>query len=50
MNAYLQAQENDGKLVLLRLSPGVRDVLDLLNLTNVIPIAEDAKSAVELLK
>jgi len=50
MNAYLQAQEQKGNLVLIRLSPGVRDVLDLLNLHNVIPIAEDARAALELLK
>ncbi|HYG77884.1 MAG TPA: STAS domain-containing protein [Planctomycetota bacterium] len=49
MNAYLQAQEQKGKLVLIRLSPGVRDVLDLLNLHNVIPIADDAPSALKLL-
>jgi anti-sigma B factor antagonist len=49
MNAYLQAQENGGKIVLTRLSPGVRDVLDLLNLHNVIPIADDIDGAVKLL-
>ena len=48
MNAYLQAQEHNGKMILIKLSPGIRDVLDLLNLQHVIPTAEDAKSALAM--
>jgi anti-sigma B factor antagonist len=49
MNAYLQAQEHNGKMILIKLSPGIRDVLDLLNLQHVIPTAEDAKAALAML-
>ncbi len=49
MNAYLQAQEHNGKLILIKLSPGIRDVLDLLNLQHVILTAEDAKAALAML-
>ena len=48
MNAYLQAQEHNGKMILIKLSPGIRDVLDLLNLQHVIPTAEDAKAALAM--
>ena len=49
MNSYLQAQEHGGKMVLIKLSPGIRDVLDLLNLQHVIPTAEDAKAALAMM-
>jgi|SRR5687767_1757170 anti-sigma B factor antagonist len=48
MNAFLQAQENNGKMVLIRVSNSVKDVLELLNLQNVIPIADDLKSALPM--
>jgi anti-anti-sigma factor len=49
MNCYLQASENGGKLVLIKMSSGVRDVLDLLNLQHVIPTADDAKAALAMM-
>lgn len=50
MNAFLLAQEHGGKLILIKLSPGIRDVLELLNLHDVIPCAEDAKAAVAMIR
>lgn len=47
MNAFLQAQENHGKLVLIRVSNSVKDVLELLNLQNVIPMADDLNGALK---
>ena len=49
MNSYLQASEHGGKLVLIKMSSGVRDVLDLLNLQHVIPTADDAKAALAMM-
>jgi anti-sigma B factor antagonist len=48
MNAYLQAQEHNGKLVLIKVSNSVKDVLELLNLQNVIPIADDLNAAMPM--
>ena len=48
MNAFLQAQENHGKLVLLKASNNVKDVLELLNLQNVIPMADDMNAALPM--
>ena len=50
MNAYLRAQEHGGKLILIKLSPGIRDVLDLLNLQNVILSADDARAALAMME
>lgn len=40
------AQENDGNLVLLRPTPNVREVFDLLGLTQIFPIANDVPEAI----
>lgn len=50
MNAYLQAQEKDGRLVLVQVTPGVGDVLDLLNLRDVLHTAPDVQAALLMLK
>jgi len=49
MNAYLQAQEKQGLLVLVQPTPGVRDVLDLLNLRDVLHSAPNVEAALTML-
>ena len=45
MSALAQAQENNGNIVLVHVGSAVRDILELLNLDEILPIAEDMPSA-----
>ncbi|MCY3019971.1 MAG: STAS domain-containing protein [Planctomycetota bacterium] len=48
MNAFLQARDNQGKLVLVRVPPTVANILELLNLQAILPVAADMPSALAL--
>jgi anti-sigma B factor antagonist len=50
MNALSQCRENQGTIVLVNLTPGVAEIFDLLNLTNVIPLATTVDTALTMIK
>lgn len=50
MNMLTQTRENNGGIVLINLTQGVKEIFELLNLSDVIPIAADLPSALQLLK
>ena len=50
MNVLTQARENGGGMILINLTAGVREILKLLNLHDVLPIAADLPAAIALLK
>ena len=44
------AQDNDGNIVLVKPSPNVREIFDLLGLTQIFTFAQDTDSAIKLLE
>lgn len=44
------AQDNDGNIVLVKPSPNVREIFDLLGLSQIFTFAQDTDSAVKLLE
>ena len=50
MNVLTQSRENGGGLVLINLTQGVREIFELLNLHDVLPIATDLPAAIQMLK
>ena len=49
MNALSQCRENQGTIVLVNLTPGVAEIFDLLNLTNVLPITTSIDEALAMI-
>lgn len=47
MNALSQCRENNGNVVLANVTPAVAEILDLLNLTNVLPAAHSLDEALK---
>lgn len=45
IGAHTEAQENDGGIVLVKPTPNVMDVFDLLGLTQIFPIVQSEKEA-----
>jgi len=50
MNMLTQTRDNNGGLVLINLSQGVTEIFELLNLSDVMPIASDLPTALTMLK
>ncbi len=50
MNVLTQSRENGGGLVLINLTQSVREIFELLNLHDVLPIAADLPTAIQMLK
>lgn len=50
MNMLTQTRDNGGGLVLINLSQGVKEIFELLNLSDVLPIAADLPHALQMLK
>ncbi|HEY3324906.1 MAG TPA: STAS domain-containing protein [Planctomycetota bacterium] len=48
MNALAQLRENRGNMVLAAAAPDVREILDLLKLSEVVPMVADLESALKL--
>lgn len=50
MNMLTQSRENHGGIVLINLTQGVKEIFELLNLNDVLPMAPDLPSALQILK
>ncbi|MCY3022837.1 MAG: STAS domain-containing protein [Planctomycetota bacterium] len=50
MNAFLQAQDHHGKIIVMNLSVSMRETFNILNLTSVIPLAANREEALALAK
>lgn len=48
MKAFLEARDNQGKLVLATVPASVANILDLLNLQGIIPVAPDVQTALKV--